>query len=151
AVAGLACQLEPSRVKANVFICGSLNNPFAQMLFTDRLDFVARCGSWVHEWFPELFEEGYRIATKVNPVSLFLTSQLGFNPQRARADDVISYMEGVAQTDPLVFRSLLDDYRRQDGKRIAQAIRVPTLVIAGEDDCITPLPAQEEIVRAIPL
>jgi pimeloyl-ACP methyl ester carboxylesterase len=148
-VCAIASSLEPA-ICGNVFVCGSLNNPFDQMLFTDQIEKVARLTSWVHEWAPRLFHEGYRVATQINRFSVFLTAQLGFNPDRAQLDDVLGYMEGVAITAPIVFQSLLDDYRRQTTRELAQGIRVPTLVIAGEDDCITPLPAQEAIVRALP-
>ena len=44
--------LEPKRVKANVFVCGSVNNPFQQMLFTSRLDPLFELSAQVNDWAP---------------------------------------------------------------------------------------------------
>jgi pimeloyl-ACP methyl ester carboxylesterase len=143
-------QWEPVRLKANVFICGSVNNPFEQMLFTGRLDSVFSASASIFEKAPFVAESAWRRLTQRNRVSDFIAAQLGFNPDVALKDDVASYLEGVQQSRPEVFYRLMLDYRAVDRRALLQESKVPCLVVAGDEDCITPLPVQEEMARLLP-
>jgi pimeloyl-ACP methyl ester carboxylesterase len=148
-VAELAVR-EPKRMKAAVFICGAMNNPFEQMFFTDKVDKVFEWTARAYDWFPTVSNELWKRMTATNPVTYFLTSQLGFNPVTSEKEDVLSYMQGVQQTHPQVFYTLLQDYRLKDRRDLLPKIHTPTLVVAGDEDCVTPFPVQEEIVRLLP-
>ncbi len=141
---------EPVRLKSNVYICGSVNNPFEQMLFTDRLDPIFSASATVFEKAPFVAERVWQALTQRNPISDFVAAQLGFNPDVARKDDVGSYLEGVRQARPEVFYRLMSDYRAVDRRTLLQQSKVPTLVVAGDEDCITPLPVQREMAQLLP-
>ncbi len=141
--------LEPERLKASVYVCGSVNNPFEQMLFTDKLDPLFEASLRVFEKAPAVVDAFWRSLTGKNAFSKFLAAQLGFNPEVAHPDDVESYLQGVHETPPLVFYRLMQDYRRVNRLPLLKKSNVPTLVIAGDEDCITPVPVQEEMVRLL--
>lgn len=145
-----AMLLASERISAAVFVCGSVSNPFERMLFTDRLDRVFEVSSLLYEYAPGLLAQAWKKLTGRNPLSFFLTSQLGFNPSTAQERDIASYLESVSRGSFSVFHALLGDLRRTDLRPRLPELRSPVLVIAGEDDCITPMPLQEEIVRLLP-
>lgn len=141
---------EPTRLKANVYICGSVNNPFERMLFTDRLDPVFSASASFFEKAPAVAERLWHQLTQRNPVSDFVAAHLGFNPEVASKDDVASYLEGVRQARPEVFYRLMSDYRAVDRRELLGQSKIPTLVVAGDEDCITPLPVQKEMAELLP-
>lgn len=143
-------QMEPERVKANVFICGSVNNPFQQMLFTHRLDALFEASSRLYEWVPGAADLFWKKFTGKHAFAHFMAAQLGFNPEVARPEDVLGYLEGVRETPPAVFYQLMRDYRSVDRRPLLGQCKIPTLVIAGDEDCITPMPVQENIARLLP-
>jgi pimeloyl-ACP methyl ester carboxylesterase len=142
--------LEPERVKANVFICGSVNNPFEQMLFTDRLDALFEASSHLFNFVPGAADSIWRTFTGPHALAHFMASQLGFNPDVAQSRDVESYLQGVRETPPEVFYRLMQDYRKVDRLPLLKQSKIPTLVVAGDEDCITPWPVQEKIARLLP-
>jgi pimeloyl-ACP methyl ester carboxylesterase len=142
--------MEPDRIKANVFICGSVNNPFQQMLFTDRLDAVFEASSKIYEAAPAAGDIIWKQFIGHQGFAHFVAAQLGFNPDMARPEDVAGYLEGVRQTPPAVFYRLMRDYRRVDRRPLLQQSQIPTLVIAGDEDCITPMPVQQNIADLLP-
>jgi pimeloyl-ACP methyl ester carboxylesterase len=142
--------LEPKRIKANVFICGSVNNPFQQMLFTDRLDAVFEASAKIYDAVPAAGDLIWKQFTGHQAFAQFVAAQLGFNPDVARPEDVRGYLEGVQQTPPSVFYRLMRDYRKVDRRPLLEQSQIPTLVIAGDEDCITPMPVQESIARLLP-
>ena len=42
------------------------------------------------------------------------------------------------------------DYRNVDRMPLLKDVQMPTLVIAGDEDCITPIPVQMAITRLLP-
>ena len=133
------------RVKAAVFICGTVINPFARMFYSNRMNGVFWAGALLHDLAPNLMSTIWKKATERTPLNVFITSRLGFNPRRSGAQDVFNYMEGVNQTPFAVFNALMRDYRAYDGRDDLSKITQPVLVIAGEEDIITPMELQEEI------
>ncbi|MBY0369126.1 alpha/beta hydrolase [bacterium] len=143
-------EMEPERVKANVFICGAVNNPFEQMLFTDRLDPLFEASAKLNRMVPSASEFIWRKLTAAGTFSHYLASQFGFNPSYASREDIEGYVQGVRETAPRVFYRLMEDYRALDRRELLRKVEAPTLVIAGEDDCITPLEVQKDLARRLP-
>ncbi len=142
--------MEPERVKANVFVCGSVHNPFQQMLFTDKLDPIFEWAARLNETSPAMGDFFWRRFTGRHLFAEWMASQLGFNPDVARSEDVQSYLQGVRETPANVFFRLMRDYRGVDRRPLLEKSRIPTLVVAGDEDCITPIPVQEAIARLLP-
>lgn len=133
------------RVKAAVFICGTVMNPFERMFYSNRMNSVFWAGALLHDLAPNVMNTIWKKATERTPLNVFITSRLGFNSKRSGAQDVFNYMEGVHQTPFAIFNALMRDYRAYDGRDDLSKITQPVLVIAGEEDVITPLELQEEI------
>lgn len=140
----------PERFHAMTLICGAVHNPFDHMLYTDRLNGVYRASSLLAAHFPEVSRALWRVTSPKNPLARYLALQLGFNPERAARRDVESYLEGVSRIRSDVFYALLDDYTKNDRRPRLKDLAVPTLVVAGEEDCVTPLEVQQEMARLIP-
>lgn len=145
-----AIQRTSANVAGAVFVCGAVNDPFEHMFFTRKFSHVYRVYSLLYEWAPELLEGAWRKFTDSNRLSYFLTSRFGFNPSHAQEEDVLGYMQGVRQTPLMVFYSLISDYTKFDGESQLASIPCPTLVIAGEYDCITPFHLQERMAKLLP-
>lgn len=141
---------EERRFRAGVLICGAVTNPFLHMFYTDRIQKLYQATAVAHEHLPEVTDYLWRRFTRVNPVSRFLIRHLGFNPETALDRDVLSYMEGVAETPFAVFQAFLRDYTRFDGRGLLPRVEAPVLVVAGEDDVITPVYLMEEMARLLP-
>ena len=123
--------LIPKQVKAAVFICGAVTNPFKHMFSSSRMEFVYQLYSRLHFVAPDTVSLLWRRMTSRSWFSHFLTSRLGFNPTHSNASDVHSYLDGVHDTPWQVFFSLISDYTRYDGRRLLKEINCPVLVIAG--------------------
>lgn len=138
-----------SRIRAGVFICGGVTDPFARMLHTDRLRYIFKAYSYLHDLAPDLVAFGWRRFTQASGFGYFLTSRLGFNPSKAKQSDVLGYLEGVNATRTNVFLALLSDYAQYDGREFLKALEQPILVIAGEKDFITPFETLEEVASLL--
>lgn len=145
----LLANLVPELLSGLVFVCGTVDNPFKHMFHSDKLDHVFRRFSKLYEIAPNTMTYVWKIATRKNPVNFFLTSQFGFNPSLSDEKDVLMYMEGVHQCPLVTFRSLLHDYSDFNGRDYLRRIQLPTLVIAGENDWITPLNLSEEMATLV--
>jgi len=141
---------EASRVRGLVLVCGALHDPFSQMLYTNALSHVYRVWSRLYDRFPDACGRIWKTLTRPSRFVYHVTAQLGFNPERSPSHDILGYIEGVHATPPPVFHALLRDYSDYDSRRILDELEVPTLVVAGERDLITPFASQEEIATLLP-
>lgn len=137
--------LRDKRIKAGIWICGAVSNPFDHMFYTDRLNLLYQFTRMAHRFTPDTAERAWSWLTKRTPVSYLLTAQLGFNPETANPGDIVNYMQGVHETPFKVFQSFLRDYAEFDGRDLLADIKKPVLIIAGEDDLITPMYLMEEM------
>lgn len=144
-VAATLASLEPGRVKGSVLICGSMNNPFQQMFHSNRMDTIYRLSSQLYELAPDAMSSIWRRLTIKNRWNYLVTSRFGFNASLAAEQDVLSYMEGVHQTAFGVFQALLSDYVNLDGESLLKSVHCPILLVAGEEDCITPMDVQKKM------
>ncbi len=141
--------LEKLKFKAIIFICGTVNNPFEQMFYSDRMNRVHRLTTMLFDLMPGTVSTLWHRFTKNNLFNFILTSHLGFNAEKSHEKDVNSYIEGVNQIPFSIFHALIDDYTRFDGKGYLKQIECPALVIAGDKDVITPTPVQEEMAASL--
>lgn len=142
--------LIPKRIKGAVFICGSVTNPFENMFHSNRMKRVHRLTSLIQDQAPELMATLWQKFTEKNRLSFLMTSRLGFNASRAQEQDVFNYIEGVHRTPFQVFFSLISDYARFDGRSALKDLTCPILLVAGDNDQITPFALQEEMADLIP-
>lgn len=149
-IALLTASLESKRVKGAITVCGSLSNPFEHMFHTHHMNEVYKLVDRLYLYAPGLVSEFWKHFTRVSPVSFWITSRLGFNSNYANKEDVTNYIEGVHKTPFSLFHSLIKDYTELDAKKILESLFLPTLIIAGEKDHITPLSLLEEWASYLP-
>jgi pimeloyl-ACP methyl ester carboxylesterase len=143
-------RLAPEKLKGMVLVCGSVMNPFQKMFFSNRMDFVYHLASAFYDYAPAASESLWRRLTERSRLNFFITSSFGFNPSLAEEEDILLYMEGVSRCTPATFYGLLRDYTSFDGREMLKKIQLPVLLIAGEEDCITPMEIQEEMAQLLP-
>lgn len=148
-VATLAASKLGNIAKGLVLICGTVTNPFDGMFNTDRLMKAFELLKIFYVNSPWLASTVWKRLTELNRINFFVTSRLGFNPYLAEEHDVLNYMEGVNQTPLKVFYNLINDYVHFDGRDLLASLDVPALVIAGNEDRITPFPIQQEMSRLL--
>jgi len=144
-----AAVMERSKFRGIVFICGTVNNPFQQMFYSDGMNRVHQVASTLFDLMPGTVSLLWHRLTRNNLFNYIIASHLGFNSEKSHERDVNSYIEGVNQIPFSVFHALIDDYTRFEGKKYLSEIACPALVIAGDKDIITPQPVQNEIVPAL--
>ncbi len=85
-----------------------------------------------------------------NPLAIKFTQMAGgFNPKLTKVKDIEVYLKGVASINIEVFIKLFEAMMNYDGRPVLEKISVPTLLISGEQDFVTPLKYQEEMNRKI--
>ncbi len=85
-----------------------------------------------------------------NPFMIWFTQVAGgFNSQLTAVNDIEVYLKGVAAINIEVFIRLFDAMMHYDGRPVTDHIDIPTLIIAGEKDFVTPLKYQEALHKRI--
>lgn len=150
AVSLRAAILRPDRVGALVLICGAVSDPFESMFYSNRMKLWHRLSSQCFDLAPGAVTFLWKKMTARSRFGYFLASQLGFNPNLAEERDVWTYIDGVHMNRLETFYALLKDYGREQNQDWLAQIKSPTLLIAGEEDCITPTHLMESLNKAIP-
>jgi pimeloyl-ACP methyl ester carboxylesterase len=78
-----------------------------------------------------------------------LATRLEINADLVRLEDFMPYLEHIARVDLPLFLDMLAHAGRHSAKDILGTIDVPTLIVAGERDNMTPLALSEEMHRLI--
>jgi len=139
----------PQSVANLVFINGFATNPIKNMF---GMNAVAP--------FFQFFKEGYRAFPTTlsslwksaisNPLAIPLSSLAGgFNLSLTSMKDIEVYARGVASIDLEVFITLFDQMMKYDGTPVLDRINVPTLIISGSKDGVTPKDYQERMHKRI--
>jgi pimeloyl-ACP methyl ester carboxylesterase len=135
----------PKKFKSITLINGFAKNPIKGMF---GLDIVEPFFFYVKSKFlesPALFTQLWKMAV-YNPVSMRAVALVGgFNLRLTHFKDIEVYAKGVAELDLKVFMAFFEDMMKFDGRAILPTISVPTLIISGENDNVTPKDFQEEL------
>lgn len=139
----------PDRIKSLSFINGFAQNPIKGMF---GLDFIEPLFYFIKKNFlanPSLWTQVWKTAVH-NPLSTWLSAFAGgFNIKLTQFKDIEIYTKGVAQIPLDVFLPMFEDMMNFDGYGIARKIEVPSLLIAGDRDFVTPMKFQEELHNSI--
>ena len=142
--------LYPEFADSLVFVNGFVKNPLHGMFGSTDLT----------QSIFDLFKSGYRMlpetlgylwrASVQNPLAIQLSALAGgFNLQLTSLKDVEIYARGVASMDLDAFLKLFESMIRYDGSPVLERIEVPTMIIAGKQDSVTPQQHQEEMHQLI--
>ncbi len=139
----------PEKIQALVLANGSARAPLETMFRSNISQFVFPVLYNFYKKYPNIANLLWSAQGK-SKIAPWLVAQLGFNPNLARTEDVEAYIKLVAKLDMIVLLQLLKDYENYDATSWLHEIKVPTLVISGENDFIIPYEAQEVMHQLIP-
>ena len=143
----------PQSVSNLVFINGFASNPikgmFGGVLGMDTITSVFKIFRQGHRKFPETLSQFWKTAV-TSPLAIPLSAMAGgFNLSLTKIKDIEVYARGVGSMDLDVFISLFDQMMKYDGSAVLDRIEVPTLIISGSKDGVTPLSTQERMHQRI--
>lgn len=139
----------PDRIDNLVFINGFVNNPLAGMFGNDMASTFFRIFKDGYGKLPETLSFLWRAAIN-NPLAVQLSALAGgFNLQLTALKDIEIYTRGISSMDLNAFLTIFENMMGYDGRPVLERIAVPTLIIAGKNDNVTPLSTQEEMHRKI--
>lgn len=139
----------PSTVGNMIFINGFATNPIKGMFGVDAVSTIFRLFKEGYKTFPETLSMIWRTAV-MSPIAIPLSSLAGgFNLSLTSLKDIEVYARGVASMDLDIFISLFDQMMKYDGAPVLDRIEVPTLIISGSKDGVTPFSHQEKMHQKI--
>lgn len=145
-----AADLAPDRFKSFAFINGFAHNPIKGMFGLNIIEPLFFKAKAAYAKNPMVWKYLWKAATD-NPLSILLSGLAGgFNLKTAQLKDIEVYARGVSHMSLDIFLPLFEDMMAFDGREITQRISVPTLIMTGDKDFVTPFKFQEELHQAIP-
>ncbi|MBX3020505.1 MAG: alpha/beta hydrolase [Bdellovibrionales bacterium] len=142
--------LYPEFAHSLVFVNGFVENPLHGMFGSPDLTSSAF----------QLFKSGYQMLPETlgflwktgiqSPLAIQLSALAGgFNLQLTSLKDIEIYARGIASMDLNAFIQLFESMLHYDGRPVLERIDVPTIIIAGKQDSVTPAKHQEEMHHLI--
>ncbi|MBI1909228.1 MAG: alpha/beta hydrolase [Deltaproteobacteria bacterium] len=140
----------PERVRALIPCLGTYGHPM-DTFYNMRLSrYIFQACYWLGIHFPREANLISRFFLN-NPASFFLGGILKvMHTGMISHEDCDRYVNHVLAMDPLFFSTLWKSYHEHSTEDVLKKIRVPTLIIAGEDDQFTPVWISKKMSRLIP-
>jgi pimeloyl-ACP methyl ester carboxylesterase len=140
---------EPERVAGLVLACGAPGRALDAVHDLPLAAAALPYARLVLERFPAVSRLLFRA---VIPTELSLKLALSFevNEKLVAREDVVRYLDDLADIDPALFVKLLGSAEQGDSTDHLPSIRVPTLILAGEHDTFTPMWLSVKMHAAIP-
>jgi pimeloyl-ACP methyl ester carboxylesterase len=137
--------LAPEIFLSMTFINGFAKNPIKGMFGLDVIEPFFKFVKNQYDRNPDLLDSAWKKIIE-NPLSIWGAGAAGgFNLKLTQLKDIEIYARGVAQTPLKVFIPFFENMMDFQGQKVAPRIQVPTLIISGERDMVTPLKFQEEL------
>lgn len=134
----------PDLFRSLCFINGFAQNPIKNMFGLDVVEPFYRFVKAAYKKNPDLWNTLWRTAVD-NPVSMRLAALAGgFNLNLTHFKDIEVYARGVAHMELPIFMALFESMMAFSAREILGQVQVPTLVIVGENDRVTPRHLQED-------
>lgn len=129
----------PDLFLSMTFINGFARNPIKGMFGLDVVEPFFYFVKAQYEKQPMVWNTLWKLAVD-NPMSVYLAALAGgFNLKVTHFKDIEIYMRGVARLNLEVFITLFDVLMEYNGESVLEHIEVPTLIISGEKDLVTPI------------
>lgn len=126
-----------------VMVNGFANNPIKGMFGTDVTTSMFKFFKEGYDQFPETIKYLWRAGTS-HPLAIQLMSLAGgFNIELTSVKDIEVYLRALATINLDVFITLFQNMISYDGTSVLDSITVPTLIIGGKQDSVTPEHFQE--------
>lgn len=140
---------QSERVDGLIPICGSYKRPLDTLYNTDLLAKYLPHLETLVEAAPEAVQSFWETFIP-SKVSYLIATTAAVNTRLARGSDFVPYLEHVAQMDLRVFLHLLKSAAEHSAQDVLPRVEAPTLIIAGEQDELTPLHRSEEMDERLP-
>ena len=144
---------DPSAVRALILICGTAGHPLDRVSSSPRL---RRAAIGLVRRFAGRRDAAARLLGVMgSPRGRWIARELAYATGGAHRDACpAELLDGVfghiAALDPVVIAEMIESYLEHDATDVLQTITVPTLIIAGDRDQLTPVATAEAMQRAIP-
>lgn len=139
----------PQIFRTASFINGFAKNPIKGMFGLDVIEPLFGVVKSAFNRNPEFIEGLWNLGVN-NPVAGFGAALAGgFNLKLTQFKDIEIYMRGVSQLPLGVFILLFENMMEFRGDLLADDIKVPSLIIAGDKDLVTPMKFQYELHEKI--
>lgn len=138
----------PDKVTALILANGTPHRPLETLLLNNLCEPLFKFLKWAENKQPYLIKLLWH-SQKMNPLVYEIISKLGFNESYASKDDIQNYIKQFSSLDPKIFIKLIENYNDYDCTTWLHTIVVPTLIIAGEKDYITPIEKQQLLHQLI--
>jgi pimeloyl-ACP methyl ester carboxylesterase len=139
----------PERVAGMVLANGTARQPLETLLGSNALQAGFRLLKRTYDFSPDLVQAFWKLQ-KGNPVARAAMAAVGFNPHLTPPEDVQLYLDQIADMDPRIFLSLIENYDTYDATSWLHTVRVPTLIFGGQNDLAIPIAQQELMHQLIP-
>lgn len=138
----------PQRVLGLIPICGSYKNPLATFDNSKVMNFIFPIFRWSALTFEKIFAPFWRFATP-SPIGWGVAYSIGINKYLIKRDDFAPYLEHLSRMNIRLFMNLAKSMREHSAEDVLPLINVPTLIIAGDEDTMTPLWVMMEMYKRI--
>lgn len=142
-------RLFPKKVAALVLASGTPKDPFETMFQHNFLQPVFSLIRKLYFSAPHVVEKIWKLQSS-NPINQEFIARAGFNKKYAKKEDIIEYLRITGTIELGVFMQLLLDFTRYNACHWLEEVKVPTLIIGGQEDRITPIQNQKILHRLIP-
>ena len=132
------------------FINGFSQNPIKNMFGLSLVDKVFYFVKDQYRLFPDFWSLAWKAGVD-NPLSMLLAGLAGgFNLKASQLKDIEIYAHSVSRMNLDVFLTLFEELMGFDGEAVLSKIDVPSLIISGGRDNITPQDFQKKFHEKIP-
>jgi pimeloyl-ACP methyl ester carboxylesterase len=140
---------QPHRVRGMVLANGTAKPPLETLFRSNALQSAFKLLNAAYRKSPETVSLFWKLQ-KGNPIARNLVTFGGFNPHLTPKEDIQLYVDQVADMDPGILINLISNYDTYDASAWLHTIKVPTLILAGENDNVIPMEQQELMKQLIP-
>lgn len=139
----------PGRVEGLVLVCGAPGHPLDTFHDVPLLAAAFPYARQVVERFPAAARLLFH-AVVPTEVSLRLAQTFEVNSEQVAREDLVRYLDDLADVDTSLFVRLLGSAAQHDASDHLPRVGVPTLILAGEKDSFTPMWLSVKMHAAIP-
>lgn len=139
----------PELFYSMTFINGFARNPIKGMFGLDIVEPFFYFLKSQYQTQPEFWKALWKVAID-NPMSIYLAALAGgFNLRVTHFKDIEVYVRGVSRMNLEVFLNLFEVLMEYNGEPVLEKIKIPVLIISGENDSVTPIEFQLHIKEKI--
>jgi pimeloyl-ACP methyl ester carboxylesterase len=138
-----------SRVAGLILVCGVYGHPLRTFHGRRTLEALLPWISNIVNRAPRLVGAAWRTLVPTR-LAYLVATRVELNIDLIRLEDFMPYLEHLARVDLPLFVEMLAHANRHSAREVLPTIEVPTLVIAGDRDRMTPLALSKQMAVVIP-